>query len=82
VALEALLDRVSLDAEGALSGLVDVVKTELMAATDLQDLAQRIARLELDPAELAQVLGRGMALANLAGQQQVLEEMRAAPPAP
>jgi phage gp29-like protein len=82
VALEALLDRVSLDAEGALSGLVDAVKTELMAATDLQDLAQRIARLELDPAELAQVLGRGMALANLAGQQQVLEEMRAAPPAP
>lgn len=76
-ALEALLDRVSLDAQSALSGLTDAVRTELMAASDMQDLAQRIARLQLNPTELATVLGRGLALANLVGQRAVIEDMQA-----
>lgn len=76
-ALEALLSRVSEDAQGALSGLVESVRVELMAAQDMPDLARRIARLQLAPEQLAQVLGRGLALANLVGQQQVLEDIRA-----
>jgi hypothetical protein len=75
-ALEALLDRLSLDAQGALNGLTDAIRVELQAATDMQDLARRIAALQLPPEELAGVLGRGLALANLVGQAAAVDEMR------
>ena len=76
-ALEALLSRLSQDAQGALSGLLEVVQVEFQQAQDLPDLARRLAALNLPPDELARVLGRGLALANLVGQAQVIEDMQA-----
>lgn len=74
--MQALTDRLALDAQGALGGLVDRVQAELHAATDLADFARRLAALELDPQALAEVLGRGMAIAHLAGQAAVLDELQ------
>jgi phage gp29-like protein len=77
-AVERLTARVGMDADGAMAGLTDAIRAEFEAATDMQDLAQRIARMQLDPAALAEALGRGMAIAHLAGQAALLDEL--APP--
>lgn len=74
--MQALTDRLALDAQGALGGLVDRVQAELQAATDLADFGRRLAALDLDPTALAEVLGRGMAIAHLAGQAAVLDELQ------
>jgi phage gp29-like protein len=74
-AVERLTERVALDANGAMGGLTDTVRAEFEAATDMQDLAQRLARMQLDPAALAEALGRGMAIAHLAGQAALLDEL-------
>lgn len=74
--MQALTDRLALDAQGALGGLVDRVQAELQAATDLVDFGRRLAALDLDPAALAEVIGRGMAIAHLAGQAAVLDELQ------
>lgn len=73
-AIDALVERVSADAAGALHGLTEAVLQELEAANDLPDLAQRLVGLQLDPAELAEVMGRSLALANLVGQAMVADE--------
>jgi phage gp29-like protein len=73
--MEALTDRLGEDAEGALAGMVDAVRAEFDAAVDLQDLAARLARLSLDPEQLALAIGRGMALAHLVGEAAVLDEL-------
>jgi phage gp29-like protein len=80
-AVEALTARLAQDADGALAGLTDAVRAEIEAATDMQDLAQRLALLQLDPAALATAMGRGMAIAHLAGQAALLDELapRSAP---
>jgi phage gp29-like protein len=79
-AVEVLTARLAQDAEGALAGLTGEIRAELEAATDMQDLARRIARMQLDPKALALAMGRGMAIAHLAGQAALLDEI--APPAP
>lgn len=77
-AVEALTARLAQDADGALAGLTDAVRAEIEAATDMQDLARRLADLQLDPQALALAMGRGMAIAHLAGQAALLDEL--APP--
>lgn len=74
-AVETLAARLAQDADGALAGLTDAVRAEIEGATDMQDLAQRIALLQLDPAALALAMGRGMAIAHLAGQAALLDEL-------
>jgi phage gp29-like protein len=74
--MQALTDRLALDAQGALGGVLDRVQAELHAATDLADFGRRLASLDLDPTALAEVLGRGMAIAHLAGQAAVLDELQ------
>lgn len=74
--MQALTDRLALDAQGALGGLVDRVQAELHASADLADFARRLAALDLDPTTLAEVIGRGMAIAHLAGQAAVLDELQ------
>jgi len=71
--IDALVDRLAQDAAGALHGLTEDVLLELEAATDMPDLGRRLAALELDPAQLGEVIGRSLALANLVGQALVAE---------
>lgn len=72
--VDRLTESVAADAAGALGGLTDEIRAAFDAAHDLPDLADRLARLELDPKALADVMGRGMALAHLAGRAALLEE--------
>lgn len=74
--LAALTDRLAQDARGSIAGLTDAVRAELDAATDMQDLARRIARLDLDPTALAEAIGRGLALAHLVGEASLIDELR------
>lgn len=74
-AVEALTQRMAEDAAGAMAGLTDAVRAEIEAATDMADLGERLARLQLDPKALAAAMGRGMAIAHLAGQAALLDEL-------
>jgi phage gp29-like protein len=74
--MQALTDRLALDAQGALGGMVGAIQAELNASTDLADFGRRLAGLQLDPTAMAEVLGRGMAIAHLAGQASVLDELQ------
>jgi phage gp29-like protein len=72
---DALVARLAEDAAGVLHGLSDQVLAEIEAATDLADLGARIAALRLDPAELARVMGRSLALAQLVGEASIAEQV-------
>ena len=73
--VEAMTNRLAADASGALGGMVDVVRREFEAATDMQDLAHRLAGLKLPSDQFAEAMSRGMALANLVGQASAVAEM-------
>lgn len=74
--VEQLTERVAVEAEGALARLTAQVRAEVDAATDLPDLAARLATLQLDPRELAEAMGAAMAVAHLAGRAALLDELR------
>lgn len=73
--LAALDARMARDAAGALGGMTAQVRAAYEAADDLQDLAHRLAALQLDNTAFAEAMTQGMALANLAGQAALLDEM-------
>lgn len=73
--IDVIYQRLGQETAGALGGLTDAVRKELMAATSLNDAAERLARLNLDSAELSNALARGMALSHLAGQAALLDEL-------
>lgn len=75
---EILADRLEKDAASALDGMIDEVRLALMHATDLRDAAERLARLELAPDALAEAMARGMALAHLAGQAALIDDIKRA----
>ncbi|MBB2685152.1 UNVERIFIED_ORG: phage gp29-like protein [Rhizobium etli] len=74
--VDRLADRLERDAAGAMAGMIDEVKAALMQASDLRDAAERLALLELAPDELAEAMARGMALAHLAGQAALLDDLK------
>lgn len=73
--VDRLSERLAQDAAGAMAGLTGAVQEAFDAATDLADLAERLARLELDPGELAEAMGRAIALSHLTGQAALLDEI-------
>jgi phage gp29-like protein len=73
--LEALTERLGQEAAGALAGLTDQVRQAFEQATDLRDLAHRVHALKLKPAAFAEAMARGMALAQLVGQANLVEEL-------
>ena len=73
--LDELSIRLGQDAAGALGGMGDVIRKELMAASDLHDAASRLARLNLSSDELSDAMARGMALAHLAGQASLIDDI-------
>ncbi|MBR0681923.1 DUF935 domain-containing protein [Roseomonas eburnea] len=74
--VDALTERLARDAQGALVGLTSEIRAEIQAATSMRDLAERIARLQLDPTQLAEAIGRGLALAHLVGEASLIDELR------
>lgn len=73
--VQALEERLALDAAGALGGLVDAIRQEIDAATDLRDLAERLSRLRLSDDDFADAMRRGLALAHLAGRAALIDEI-------
>ncbi len=77
--VDILAARMEREAAGAMSGMIDEVRKALMQATDLRDAAERLAKLELSPDELAEAMAQGMALAHLAGQAALIDDIRGKP---
>lgn len=75
--VDRLTERLAQDAAGAMAGLTDEIRAAFDAATDLPDLADRLARMSLDQTRLAEAMGRAMALSHLAGRAALLEEVSA-----
>jgi phage gp29-like protein len=74
--IDGLTERLERDATGAVGGMVDEVKKVLMQATDLRDAAERLAKLDLSTEDLTEAMARGMALAHLAGQASLMDDLR------
>lgn len=74
--LEGLTRRLALDAQGALVGLTDQVRTAIDAASDMQDLWDRLEALQLDPAAFQAAMQRGIAVGFLTGQAALLDELK------
>lgn len=70
-----LTDRLQDDAAGALAGLTEEIRTVLMSAETIADAADQLARMKLSPDELSQAMARGMALAHLAGQAALIDDI-------
>lgn len=77
--VEKLTATLAEDAAGAMAGLTAEIRAQFDAATDMHDLAQRLALMQLDPTALAAAMGRGLALANMAGRAALLEEIGGRP---
>jgi phage gp29-like protein len=73
--VEDLTARLAEDASGAMAGLTAEIRAAFDAASDLNDLADRLSRMSLDPKALADALGRGLALAHMAGRAALLDEL-------
>ena len=74
-ALEALTDRLAQDAAGALAGMTAQVRHQFDVASDMHDLAARLHRLNLPIEQFAEAMARGMALAHMVGQAELLDEL-------
>lgn len=70
-----LTDRLERDAAGALHGLTTEVRRALEEASSLPDALARLEQLELNSAQLAEAMRRGMALAHLAGQAALIDDL-------
>lgn len=73
--IDRLTDRLQDDAAGALAGLTDEIRTVLMQAETLADAADQLSRMKLSPDALSQAMARGMALAHLAGQAALIDDI-------
>ena len=70
-----MTEQLAADTEGALAGLTDQVRGVIEAAHDLPDLLHQLEELELDPEAFTVALQRGLAVAHLAGQAALLDEI-------
>lgn len=75
VIIDRLTRRMEDDTAGVMAGLTDEIRQVLMTSESLGQAAERLAELKLDPAELSNAMARGMALAHLAGQAALLDEL-------
>ncbi|CAN5129645.1 hypothetical protein BH10PSE8_BH10PSE8_00970 [soil metagenome] len=73
--VDMLIGTLAQDAAGAMAGLKAEIRAAFDDAVDLNDLADRLSRMSLDPKALADALGRGLALAHLSGRAALLDEL-------
>jgi phage gp29-like protein len=78
-ALDTLIDRVETEAGKALGGMTDQVRDCFEASTSMDDLAVRLEHLKLDSHAFQTAMMQGMALANLVGQAELLDEITGLP---
>ncbi|NIX75396.1 DUF935 domain-containing protein [Microvirga terricola] len=74
--VDRLTERLAEDAAGALAGLTDEIRQVFDSATDLTDLMARLEELDLDQEQYQAAMARGVALAQLAGQAFLLDELK------
>ena len=75
--LGPLTQRLSDEAAGAMAGMTGALRRAFQDATDMRDLAQRVAALDLPADAFAEAMARGLALAHLVGQAALVDELRA-----
>lgn len=75
--IDAMTVRLARDAQGAMAGLTDEVRAVIDRAESLEALAAGLEGLKLDTAAFTQAMGRGLAVAHLAGQAALLDELAA-----
>ena len=73
--IDALETRLAREAGGALAAMTAQVRECFEEAEDLADLAERLAKLQLDDKAFVAAMTQGMALAHLTGQASVLDEI-------
>jgi phage gp29-like protein len=74
--VETMTRRIAEDAAGALGGLTDQIRAQFDDASDMADLLDRLTGLRLKEGEFTEAMMRGLAIAQLAGQAAVLDELR------
>ena len=74
--VQAIGDRLAEDAQGALVGLTHQVRAVVEEARSLPELMHSLQKLELDPEQMTLALQRGLAIAHLAGQAALLDEIK------
>ncbi len=73
--LDALEARLAHDAGAALGQMAGQVQACFAQAEDFDDLAKRLRKLDLDDTAFQTAIMQGLALANLAGQAELLDEI-------
>ena len=73
--VDALVDRTARDAGGAVAGMTGDIRAAFDAASDLDDLATRLAALKLDDRAFATAMSQALSLGYLAGQSELLDEI-------
>lgn len=74
--VDALTVRLAADMSGVMARLTGEIRKAFDEATDMRDLADRLERMQLDPAAYAEAMQRGIALAYLVGQAALVDELR------
>lgn len=75
--VEILASRLDQDTAAAMNGMIEEVRKALFQASDLRDAGERLAALNLAPDDLAEAMAKGMALAHLAGQAALIDDLKA-----
>ena len=73
--IDLMTQRLALDAQTSLAGLTGQVLHQIDAADSLEDLAQRLAGLKLNTEQYVLAMQRALAVAHLAGQAALLDEI-------
>ena len=76
--IAVMTERLAAEASHALGGMTDRIRTEFEAAADMNDLARRLSKLDLDADEFAEAMTRGIALAELVGQAALVQQLSSA----
>ena len=73
--VDRLTARLEEDAAGAIAGLAEEIRTVLLSSASLTEAAERLSAMRLSPAELSDAMARGMALAHMAGQAALINDI-------
>jgi len=73
--VDALTRRLEEDAAGALAGMTKQVRSIFSNASTLEEAAEELSKLELDPTAFSDAMAKGLAIANLAGQASLIDDI-------
>ena len=73
--VDALQDRTQREASGALAGMTAEIQECFDQAEDFPDLVARLTKLKLDDTAFATAMSQALAIANLAGRAELLDEI-------